>query len=196
VERQREEEQKKTVFRERALRLYQQNRQKIVLLRLVQPRFFLFLWAILGGLALLAGLAWSARVPVTQSGVGLVLERGEALPGRSQYIVLSLLPPDSAGQLKPDQRVVVRYDNSRSALLARIDTVEPNVLSPDAIRSRFALTGALAELVREPAAVAVARVEAETGGLSTAAYSGRSFRIDVEIASRRVLNLMPGFRSW
>lgn len=125
-----------------------------------------------------------------------MLEREEALPTRSHYIILSLLPPDSAGQLKPDQRVLLRGDDSRSVLLARINSVEPGVLSPAAIRSRYALTGALAGLVREPAAVAVARVDGETGGLKMAVYSGGSYRIDVEVESRRALSLMPGFRSW
>jgi hypothetical protein len=185
------DERGKTIFRERALRLYQENRQKIVLLRLVRPKFFLLLWGLLGGLAVLVGVAWSAPVPITATGIGLVLERAEpaAAPG---HVILALLPPGRAGDLAPEQKVVVRDDALRPILVARIETVEPGVLSPDAIRHRFGLAGAAADMVRGPAAVAVGRIEVETGGLPVSAYAGGSFPLDVELGSRRAISLMTG----
>jgi hypothetical protein len=187
-------DEKKTVFRDKALRLYLKNQQRIVFLRLAQPRLFPYFWGLLGGLAVVAGLAWSTRVPVTVTGVGLVTGRDGA-PGTEPGALILLLPPDSLGQLRPQQRVLVRDRKAEPVLVGRIAKVEPAVLSPDVIRARFALDGALAGFVTGPAAVAVARVEAETGGLPAATYSGGSSPIDIEIGSRRVLSLIPGLGS-
>lgn len=187
------EKQQTVIFREKALRLYQQNQHKIVLLRLVRPRLFAYLWALLACMALLAGLAWSARVPVAVTGVGLVTRLDG--PGRQELAVLSLLPPDSLGQLGLKQRVLVRGRDAKMQLVARIARIEPEVLSPEEIRRRFGLSGALAGAVDSPAAVAVARVEAAPAGRGTALYAGSRSRIDVEIGSRRVLSLLPGLGS-
>jgi hypothetical protein len=187
------EKQNTVIFREKALRLYHQNQQKIILLRLVRPRLFAYIWGLLACMALLAGLAWSAHVPVTISGVGLVTELdGSLQPGMA---VLSLLPPESLKQLGLEQRVLVRGRDAKTQLVARIIRIEPQVLSPDAIRRRFGLSGALAGAVDSPAAVAVARIEAGPAGLDPALYAGSQSRIDVEIGSRRVLSVLPGLGS-
>ena len=89
--------QDKVVFRERALKLYNERRQKIVFPRLARPSFFVLGWVLLAALAALIGLASSTRVPVTRSGIGLVVERPrEEVPG-PRHLVLALLPPGDAG---------------------------------------------------------------------------------------------------
>ena len=183
------DEKKTTIFREKALRLYLKNQQKIVFLRLVQPRLFPYFWALAAGLLILVLIAWSTRVPVTVSGFGLVT--GRAARAR----VILLLPPDSLGQLRPEQRVLVRNGTAEPVLRGRIASVAPAVLSPQAIRARFALSGAPAGFVTGPAAVAVAEVEADDGGLPVATFAGSRCPIDVEVGSRRVLSLLPGLGS-
>jgi hypothetical protein len=190
------EKQKTVIFREKALRLYHQNQQKIILLRLVRPRLFAYIWGLLACMALLAGLAWTARVPVTVSGIGLVTHLdGSRQSGMAGMAVVSLLPPESLKQLGLEQRVLVRGRDAKTQLVARITRIEPQVLSPEAIRRRFGLSGALAGAVDSPAAVAVARIEAGPAGLDPALYAGSESRIDVEIGSRRVLSVLPGLGS-
>lgn len=187
-------DEKKAIFREKALRLYLKNQQKMVFLRLVQPRLFPYFWALVAGLFALAALAWSARIPVTVSGFGLV-PGPHGASGQRAVAAILLLPPASLGQLRPAQRVLVRADTASPVLVGRIASVAPVVLSPHAIRARFALSGALAGFVKMPAAVAVAQVETEAGGLPVDILAGSRFPIDVEVGSRRVLSLLTGLDS-
>jgi hypothetical protein len=183
------------VFREKSYRRYLENQQKIVLLKLVQPKLFPYFWGLLALLALLTGLAWSAEVPATIGGTGLVTRSASSLPQRAEWVVLAMLPPASLGQLRPGRKVLVELGDTRPALTARISKVEPAVLSPDAIRRRFRLQDILAGLLTGPAAVAIAQVDATTGQLRLAGHDGGRCRVVVEIASRRILNLVPGVSS-
>jgi hypothetical protein len=183
---------RRTIFRERALDRYLQNQQRIVFLRLVQPRLLRYAWVLLACLALLVGLAWRTRVPVLANGTGLVIAASGA--GPEARIVL-LLPPDRLPQLKSEQRVILRDAEGRPALIGRIEGVEPEILSPSALRRRFDLDGAQASISRGPAAVALARIEPQAGRLPLAAYVGSSAPVEIQTGTRQLLGLIPGFRS-
>jgi hypothetical protein len=185
-----------TIFRERALRVYLENKQKIVVPRFVQPAAMRFLWALVGLLALGAALAWFTEVPVHVSGTGLLVKSEPDSQSRSSVVLLSLLPPHSLARLEPDQRVLARIDGSNERVVARVSSVEVQVLSPDAIRERFALSDALGGLVTGPAAVAVAEIEAVPGGLPAATFAGSASRVDVTVGTRRLISLAPLPGSW
>lgn len=184
------EEERTSIYRRKALRRYLQNQQKIVFLRLVQPKLFRYFWLLLVGLAVVATIAWRTRVPVTIDGVGLVAGLRDSQPARSADLVL-LFPPSRLERIRPKQRVLVRNGEAAPTLFGRIEDVEPQVMSPDAIRERFALSGALAAGITGPAAVATARTQAELGGLPAAAFSGARSPVELEVGSRNLLSLVP-----
>jgi hypothetical protein len=181
----------KVVFREKAHRLYLQNQQKLVFLKLARPQLFPYFWLLLGLLGLLFLVAWNTRVPVICHGLGLVVARD----GGARLELLSLLPPDSLARLRPDQQLLVRGAGDRRPPLfaLRIAKVEPAVLSPDAIRREYLLDGALGGQVLAPAAVALAPV-GEEGAAAIGRYAGSSLPVEIEVGSQRVLGLVPGLR--
>lgn len=172
------------IFREKAHRLYLQNQQKIVVLKLARPSLVPWFWATLCGLGVLVFLVWTARVPTTLGGSGLVAAADDEVP-----ILVALLPPGDLEQLGADQRILV-YDDTGSAnpiLVARIDRVEPTVWSPQAVRRRFDDHAT----VEGPVAVATARIATRDEADAVRRFAGGRLRVEVEVGTRRVLGLFP-----
>src|SRR5690242_15491601 len=99
------------IFREKALRAYLENRQKVVLPKLSRPSVFPYYWVLI--VLLLAGFAllWSSGVPVQVRGAGIVLV-GNGLVGSAaeKLVLLMLLPPAGLAHLAQGQRVFARID--------------------------------------------------------------------------------------
>lgn len=183
----------KVVFREKAQQLYLRNQQKLVVLKLAQPRLFPYFWVILAALALLVLAAWTARIPVSRQGLGLVLDPGDA----SGLMVVSLLPAEDLASLRVDQPLILGGQKAgRKPLLeAELSEVRPTVMSPAEIRASFGLDAALGSQVLEPRAVAVARIAAaQVSEAQLAPFTGSALPVEVEVGSRRVLSLIPGLR--
>ena len=177
------------IFRESALRLYMANSQKVVMPMLARPNSLKYFWAVVMLLAVALILAGSATVPVHVSGEGLLIER----PGLSSSCVsvLALLPPDSLHHLAPGQKMLARLNTAGRSLEARIIAVEPEVLSPEVIRRRFNLSAAMAGVVREPSAVAIAELDPLPGGSSPSIYLGTMTAVEVSVGTQRLIQLLP-----
>ncbi len=179
------------IYRRSALQRYLSNQQKIVFLRLVQPRLFPYFWALLFGLVALGYLAWRTQSPVTVDGVGIVV----GVEGRRDAGPLDLLllfPPQRQGALAPRQRVYFQLAGEGAPLTGRIESVEPQVLGPDAIRARFSLSASLGATIDGPAAVASARVSPGRSGLPSGAFDGVRQPVRVEVGTASLLSLLPG----
>ena len=184
----------KSIFREKARQLYLQHKQKLVVLRLVQPKLFPYFWVFLALLLVLAFLAWNTQVPVLYSGLGLVLE--EAGGGRMK--ILALLPPETQARIAPGQQLTVRGRGKHQAplLVLEIQSVEPGILSPDAIRRNFSLDPALGGQIEGPAVVALSPIDtAAQQRTDFHRYLGSAMSIEVQVGTRRVLGLAPGLRT-
>ncbi|MDA8018365.1 MAG: hypothetical protein MPN21_13065 [Thermoanaerobaculia bacterium] len=184
-------QERESIFREHAHRLYLENRQKIVVLRLVQPKLFPWIWLLLAGLAGLVGLTGVAEVPVTLGGAGLLVESG---PGDWSLIVS--LPSEGLDRVLPEQRLLV-FDAQESSsfeplFVTRIDEVEPTLVSASALRQRFAIEPADPFLAGDPVVVAMARLGE---GAPLQPWQSRPLRVEVEVDHQRVLSLLPGFGS-
>jgi hypothetical protein len=177
----------RTIYRADALRQYAQGRQQPILPRFVRPRTFALLWVLAVLLAAGVGLAWVARVPVFASGVA-VLVGAQGHEGETIEVV-AFLPAESLSRLRAGQPMFVEAGGAGQRLRLRVAAVEPEVLSPDAARARFASTptGALVG----PSAVAVARFEGARATLPASAYAGSVARVEVEVGSRQVITLLP-----
>ncbi|MDY7228265.1 hypothetical protein [Hyalangium rubrum] len=182
------------IFREKALRLYMANSQKMVLPRLIRPRALGYFWGLIALLGLGAGLLSSVQVPVHVTGRGLIVARDS--PTGTELVLLALLPPDSRVDLAPAQHLLARFATNREPLRASVMSVESHVMSPQAIRERFSLDAALSGSVTEPAAVAVARVEFIPGEIPYVAYAGSISHIEVVTGTRRIIDLVPRLHSF
>lgn len=177
----------RTIYRADALRRYAEGRQQAVLPRFVRPRTFALLWALAALLAAGVGLACVARVPVFASGVA-VLVGAQGREGETVEVV-AFLPAESLSRLHAGQPMFVEAGGAGPRLRLRVAAVEPEVLSPDAARARFAAAPTTALV--GPSAVAVARLEGARAALPARAYGGSVTRVEVEVGSRQVITLLP-----
>jgi hypothetical protein len=179
----------KSIFRERAIEKYMRRREIHVILRLVSPPMFLFLW----GLLLLAvcggAVVWSIQVPILVQGKGMVIQQPQkATPGQQQTIVLLLLPPDQQTHLKAGQSVVITIAGTTTSFTSTIEKVQAGVMSPNDIRTQFNVPAPLSQTVSGPSVVAIAPVQPASLGHT---YLGSECESQVKIGSQSALSFVP-----
>jgi hypothetical protein len=177
------------------LRHYAAAQEQTVLPRFVRPRVLTYLWLLLGLLTCGAAVAWLARVPIYASGPAAVV----ALSGKDgggRIAVVAFLPPQNLARVHVGQALLLSVDATGSRLVTRIVAVDPGASSPSALQRRFALTGAAAAIVTQPAGIVLARLDAVPGHLPASAYVGSVFRADIAVGSRRVMALVPIVGRW
>ena len=172
----------KSIFRERAIEKYMRRREIHVILRLVSPPMFLFLWALLL-LAVCGGaVVWSIQVPILVQGKGIVVQQvvqaqkantkqgtqANARQSTSEIVVLLLLPPDQQANLKVGQSV--------------------SIMSPTDIRTQFNLSAPLSQVISGPSIVASAPVQPASLGHT---YLGSQCDAQVKVGSQSALSFVP-----
>ena len=185
----------KSIFRERAIEKYMRRQEIHVILRMVSPPMFLFLW----GLLLLAvcggAVVWSIQVPIFVQGKGIVVQ--QAVPQKTntqqQTIVLLLLPPDQQANLKVGQSVVVTIAGTNESFTSTIEKVQAGVMSPTDIRMQFNVAAPLSQAISGPSVVAIAPVQPASLGHT---YLGSQCESQVKIGSQSALSLVPGFNNF
>ncbi|HTK06760.1 MAG TPA: hypothetical protein VL485_06310 [Ktedonobacteraceae bacterium] len=183
---------KHAIFREGALKKYTERREPDVLLRLVAPPTFLFLWILLF-LFLCAGvLAWSIHVPTYSIGQGILVEQGNSQQNSHQLEAALFVPAGQYASLHKGQFVKLSIGPSALSLNGVIDTVDTRVISPQEARSRFNLQGQLAQLVTGPAVVVFVRLASVASANS---YAGSVCSAQIQIGSQSILSLLPGFNA-
>ncbi|GAC1696782.1 MAG: hypothetical protein PVS3B1_35220 [Ktedonobacteraceae bacterium] len=180
----------KSIFRERAIEKYMRRREIHVILRLVSPRMFLFLWALLL-LAVCGGaLIWSIQVPVFVQGKGMVIQQKATKNQKTQPIfVLLLLPPGAQDSLKVGQPVSISIPTANITFISTVQKVQAGVMSPTDIRNQFNLPTALGETISGPSIVAMAQVQPEAKAHT---YLGSQCEAQVKIGSQSALSMVPG----
>lgn len=185
------EGERRSIFRDQALRHYLEGREKEVLPRLVSQRMFLSLWALLVLLAVaVGGGAYLVKVPDYTSGPAIVLDKEAAGRYGGGTLVAAFLAPEYLPDLKKDEKLLLRLDPGGRGLPRPIAAVEPNVVSPKTARARFGL-GDAAVGIRQPSAVVVAALEPLPRGAANSNNSGAIYWADVEVGSRTALSLFP-----
>jgi hypothetical protein len=186
------QEAKRLIFRVDAMRRYMQSREEPVLPRLVSPPVFMYLWLLLGLLVAIGLLTWFARVPVYASGSAVVVDSSNSLPSaRDEALVVAFVPPEHLWRLRVGQLLLLQFDERSKRLEAQIMAVELGVSSPEMARRRFGLSEGAALAITEPSVIALARLKVLSSGLPAAAYVGSKYRAKIEVASRRVISLLP-----
>lgn len=180
---------KQSIFREHALKRYLQRQNQGIILRLVSPPIFIFLWILL--LLLLAAglLAWRTHVPVFAGGQGLLVKpQLVGLQGKSAVAVLFVQPGQQTG-LRVGQPVTLSVGSASTQLDGQITHITTRTISPDEARRRFNLQGALAQLVTAPSLTVIITLMSE---VNPDLYTGSLCSVSVQIGTRSVLSLVPG----
>lgn len=178
------------IFREDAYKRYLQRQEQGVILRLVAPPTWIFAWLLLLLFLGAALLAWIVRVPTFMTGQGILIEQ-EASGEEGHHVVAVLfLTPNQQVYMRPGQPVELRVGPTATLLHGVVDHVDTHVESPLVIRARFNLQGENSQLVTGPSTTVRVRIEAtDTINL----YVGSAFSARIQVGSRSVLSLLPGF---
>ncbi len=179
-----------SIFRQRAVEKHIQKRERHVILRLVSPPMFVFLWALLV-LSIAGGaIVWTIQEPVVVQGKGVVVQQNAANTKTAQkIIVLLLLPTDQQAKLKVGQPVRITI-GANIIFNSTIDQVENDVMSPTAISSKYTAQAApLAQTLAGPAVVATAAVEPMSQAQT---YLGSQCQAQIQIGSESIVSMLPG----
>ncbi len=175
---------KRSIFRDRAIQRYRQRRDQDVLPRLVAPPAFALLWILLS-LCLLTGfLAWSTRLPIYASVSGVIVQDEQS--GQNQALLFATA--DQGARIQPGQPVQLWIGSSGPRLQLAVTSRMPHVLSPDQIRTRYELDGALGLAIEQPAVVVVVALGQ---GPELQGYPGSLVNANVQIGERSALSLLP-----
>ncbi len=183
-----------SIFRKRAIEKYMRRKEMHVILRLVSPPMFLFLWVLLL-LAVCGGvLVALIQVPVLAPGKGIVVQqvmqqKVNTKQNAQQIIVLLLLSPDQQKNLKAGQPVSISIMAANITFNSTVENVQPMVMSPTDIRNQYNLSVPLAQTISGPSMVASATVQPASLAKT---YLGSECDVQVKIGSQSVLSLVPG----
>lgn len=182
-----------SIFRQRALDKYMQRQELHVILRLVSPRMFKFLWILLLLVVGAGALVWSVQEPILVQGKGAVVQpkavNGKATPA---IVVLLLLPPDQQANLKVGQPVTISISGTNITFNSTIQTIEAGVMSPAAISTQINLQVPLSQTIAGPSVVATATVQPMSLAQT---YLGSQCMAQVQIGSQSTLSVLPGFEN-
>jgi len=177
----------RSIFRERAIEKYMRRQEINVVLRLVSPRVSVFLWALCLLFFAVGVLAWSIQTPVVASGQGIVIQQNANRV--TQPVVLLLLPTNQLPNLRTGQSVSVTINAMSASFNSTIQNVEPTVMSPNDIRTKFNVPASLSQVITGPFAVAVANVVPAS---QASTYLGSESQVTVQVGSESALSMLPG----
>ncbi|MFL5662948.1 MAG: hypothetical protein ACJ8BW_16600 [Ktedonobacteraceae bacterium] len=183
---------KRSIFRNKALKQYAQSREKDILPRFVAPPVFLFLWLLLGLLLISVVVAWLGQIPTFAAGSGVVLKQ-DAQSGQvqSEATAVIFVPAAPGLNLRAGMPVLLQVGNGQQ-IRSQIETVAPGVLSPNDAQQKYALNGALSQVITRPS-IAVTVKLGSTIPVQT--YAGSIVDAQVQVGTRHVLSLLPGLNA-
>lgn len=176
-----------SIFREKALKSYQQRQEQGVMLRVSCPSglafFWVFLFILLGAMA----FAWAVQVPVQFQGQGVVTQQGTAI------VALLFVSPGQQTSLRVGQPATVNIGPAQSKVSGSVVSVDTTVTSPDEARTRFNLQGGLAQIITGPSILVVISIGSAS---SDHIYAGSLCAAQIQVGSQSVLSTLPGFNQF
>lgn len=109
-----------SIFRDKALKHYTQNKKKDILPNFSSIPVAIFLWMLLGSLIATGLVAWRTQVPVYLTGASIVLGAG-----KQETVALAFLSPKTSTQLHAGMTVHIQTGTSSSQFTSAIAAVEP-----------------------------------------------------------------------
>ena len=174
---------KGAIFRKEAIEKYTQGRDKNVLPQFVLPPVFVFFWCLLA-LFVSAGItAWLGQVPVYTTGIGIVLNpstSGSTANGEMTAVIF--VPYNPSLHLQVGQPITAHIGQAGPQITTTIGAVESQILSPADVRKQFSVS------ITDPSVAVTALV-----GPHLSLYAGSLVQVQIEVGSKRLLSLFPGF---
>lgn len=200
----------RSIFREEAIRRYIESNEKTVLPQLISPQTFAYLWFLLGLLCASSLVAWFVKVPLYASGSAIVVRWNddlnhqlndtshqnptEQLSGdvdNGEIVIAAFFPSQFFSNLQVAQNVVLEFDALGDRFTQSIQTVEPQIVSPDVIHKHYALSAQTTPFMTQPATVAIIPLKPISNTVPTSTYLGSVGRAEVEVGSQRLIALLP-----
>lgn len=177
------------IFRESALRRYNERMERVELPRYVTMPWTVVGWALAGLALLLAASLQAVRLPVYADGPGVVIRSTEAA---DRAVVAALLPAEFGPELIPGQPAQLSLppewsQQEEETISAQVSAVTPSVLSALAARQQYGLDATTGALINGPIVVALIDIER-----SAALWEGSIGKVRIEVGSRSGLTLLPG----
>jgi hypothetical protein len=177
------------IFREKALKHYAQGKKKDILPNFGSIPAAVFFWGLIVSLAATIGLAIYGQIPLTVSGVGLVLVESAQVQSAGQATALAFFQPSVAGQLRVGQTVTVQMEADSTQATGTVLKVEPGTSDPATALARFGMHSSTASLGTTPVATALI-------GLGThfpeALYAGSGLAVEVNAGTESFLAALVG----
>lgn len=177
------------IFRESALRRYNERLEKVELPRYATASWALLAWAGALLFLLFAALLMAVRLPEYVEGPGIVLRHEGG--GNAGSVVAVLLPIGAANRVTSGQAAEIDlpglFAENGVPLRAEVIAVEPEPLSPAAARARYDLDAAVGGQINGPVIVAAVAVD-----LPPDLWLGSVGRGRIVTGSRSILSLLPG----
>ena len=177
------------LFRAQALQEYAQSREKDILPRLVRPPVQVCCWLLLGLLFVAMLLAWQSQVAVSVEAAGVIAPQSQAAPAEAaQATAILFVPASSSLSIPVGQALSVQLTGQSAPLSATISRVEPGIITPEAARQQYGLTGDLAWVITQPSVVVTLALNTD---IPASALAGRSLSAQIRVGSRSLLSLLP-----
>ncbi|GLV55002.1 hypothetical protein KDH_18490 [Dictyobacter sp. S3.2.2.5] len=185
------QQKKRPLFREHALQHYMRRREEDILPRIVSPPIFLFVW-VLFLLVLGSGIiAWMERIPVYVNGAGIVQQNSHSINAQqSEVDVLVFVPVYSSDHVRPGISGQAQFASGAHYYDSRVTSLEPLVLTPEAIQTHYQLSCSAAQIVTAPSVAVHMKVIVPA---QYHVFSGTLLQARIQTGTQRVLSLMPGF---
>jgi hypothetical protein len=184
----------RSIFRQEALRRYQQSFERGELPRFIGPRHIALMW-----LLVVAGLLCSmaigfARVPNYAPGYVKDLSDNPADGQSATWVILT--PARHFSFLRAGQTIVL-YDQANGAITkGRITQIKPQAISMEAARIKFNQSNCALPESSESLAVAFAEIQLTMPDAPTKATSECWRRVEIEIGAKPLGAFLPFIGSW
>ena len=186
-------DQRRSIFREKAMRHYARGRSKSVLPQIARPKITALLWVFAALLLGCGVLAWLIRIPVYVSGVGVVINSVAQNTGDlgQKPLLAIFLPEEARAKIRVGQKLFWTTDKGGKRVDSKLVSIETEVSSPMVVQSRFQLPGAAAAAITKPVVVGFGQLDQLPGNLPDSAYLGTVHHVDIEIGKTRAISLLP-----
>ncbi len=178
-----------TIFRTEALqyRIQHQGRRRpdLSLPRLMTRPVLMALWLVLVLLGAGGGAACFASVPVSESGLAIVMT--SAAQSEAATSVAVLIPQEFEHRLRPgqDAKVFLNPNASDSGISGTVAAIEQDALDPLAAGQRLGLPGPVQAMLDGPVVVVWVSIDGPPDGAGTVG------RADLPIGSRQAGTFLP-----
>ncbi|HET8839889.1 MAG TPA: hypothetical protein VFN35_00420 [Ktedonobacteraceae bacterium] len=173
---------RRKLFRTQALKHYAKNRQKDILPGFVTPPVFLCLWFLVLIIGAATFLAWQERIPTYSQAPGVILVQ------QNEPAALLFVPADAATGITIGQELILQVNATGQHIQARIASVDPDLITPEAARAQYGLTGDTQFIITQPSSVVHINL---SPAQASQLVDQLSITAQIQTGARSLLSMLP-----